>query len=566
MKQKTGDKATLKWVVATAKGTKRYVALLALLQMILGVAGMSQALIISGLVDSAVERNGSLFLRYCIFEVGLIVVLFVLRMLNSILDEYTRSTVENTFKRRLFRNLLYKDYASVTASHSGEWLTRLTSDATIVSGGIVHIIPGLAGTIVRLVYAVALLFWFVPELCGWILLGGAVTGGLTWCLRNLMKKLHLQVQTADTRYRVFMTERLSSMMILRTFQKEEVALKQGERQMKGHLRTRMRRNVVTSLFSNGFGLVVNTAYAAGAIYCGIGILNQVISYGTFTAVLQLVSAVQTPIANISAVFPQYSSLMASAERIMESERFYEEPQEQLVENISEFYNEKFQAIGLRNATFTYLPVENEEGQNTRRTVLRNVDMEIRKGEYVAFCGPSGCGKSTVLKLLMRLYRLDEGECYIRSADGDLPLTAAWRGMFSYVPQGNQLMSGTIREVVTFGDQTLMREDERIWQALKVACADQFMDEMPDGLDTLLGERGAGLSEGQMQRIAIARAIFSDRPVLLLDEATSALDEATEAKLLDNLRVMTDKTVIIVTHRPKALEITDKIIHFNPEAE
>ena len=190
-------------------------------------------------------------------------------------------------------------------------------------------------------------------------------------------------------------------------------------------------------------------------------------------------------------------------------------------------------------------------------------MDIRKGEYVAFCGPSGCGKSTVLKLLMCMYDLDEGERYVAGKGGEVSLTRGWRGLFSYVPQGNQLMSGTIREVVTFGDEA---QEERIWQALRISCADSFIRELPEGLDTQLGERGAGLSEGQMQRIAIARAVFSDRPILLLDEATSALDEATEAAVLDNLRAMTDKTVIIVTHRPKALEITDKIIHFKPKEE
>ena len=128
------------------------------------------------------------------------------------------------------------------------------------------------------------------------------------------------------------------------------------------------------------------------------------------------------------------------------------------------------------------------------------------------------------------------------------------------------MSGSIRDVVTFGDAEKRLQDEKIHLALEIACAEQFVSELPEGLDTMLGERGAGLSEGQMQRIAIARAIFSERPILLLDEATSALDETTEAKLLDNLRSMTDKTVIIVTHRPKALEITDKIIHFNPKDE
>jgi ATP-binding cassette subfamily B protein len=201
-----------------------------------------------------------------------------------------------------------------------------------------------------------------------------------------------------------------------------------------------------------------------------------------------------------------------------------------------------------------------------RRVLRNMDLQIQKGEYVAFCGPSGCGKSTVLKLLMCLYPLDGGERCLTAAEGEIPLDAGWRGLFAYVPQGNQLMSGSIREVVTFGDREQMVQEERIFRALKIACADQFVSELPDGLDTQLGERGAGLSEGQMQRVAIARAIFSDRPILLLDEATSALDEQTEAKLLDNLRSMTDKTVVIITHRPAALDITDKIITFTPDEE
>ena len=188
-----------------------------------------------------------------------------------------------------------------------------------------------------------------------------------------------------------------------------------------------------------------------------------------------------------------------------------------------------------------------------------------RGRSFIISGPSGVGKSTVLKLLMCLYSLDEGQRYLLTRQGELPLTSGWRGLFSYVPQGNQLMSGTVREVVTFGDPEKMRQEEQIRKALKVACA-EFLDELPAGLDTLLGERGAGLSEGQMQRIAIARAIFSDRPVLLLDEATSALDEETELRLLDNLRSMTDKTVILVTHRPAALEIVDKVIRFEPEEE
>ena len=182
---------------------------------------------------------------------------------------------------------------------------------------------------------------------------------------------------------------------------------------------------------------------------------------------------------------------------------------------------------------------------------------------MAFTGHSGCGKSTALKLLMSIYRLDEGERFIKTSDGtETELSAKWRRLFAYVPQGNQLLSGTIREIVAFADKADMQNDVRIAQALKIACADEFISDLDNGTDTMLGERGTGLSEGQMQRIAIARAVFSGSPVLLLDEATSALDAATERKLLQNLRGMTNKTVVIVTHRPAALEICDRAVDFS----
>ena len=183
-------------------------------------------------------------------------------------------------------------------------------------------------------------------------------------------------------------------------------------------------------------------------------------------------------------------------------------------------------------------------------VMDGFDLEICKGETLAFSGQSGCGKSTVLKLLMCLYSLDSGERYI----DDRPLTAEFRRLFAYVPQGNALMNGTIRDVVCFAEPF---DEERMKRALTIACADEFVDDV----DLKLGERGSGLSEGQMQRLSIARAIYSDAPILLLDEATSALDECTEKRLLENLRSMTDKTVVIVTHRKAALSICDRVVEF-----
>lgn len=565
MKRTNGDKATLRWIAAVVKGKKRYVVGLTLLTMALGVMGTGYALLLSGLVDSAIAGLQSRFWGYAAVLLGMMTLQFVLRILGYYLEEYCRASVENAVKQRLFQRLLTRDYAAVMATHSGEWLNRLTSDAVVVADGVTSIIPGLAGTVVRMACAVTMLIVITPEFGAFFVIAGALVVAMTWGLRKIMKKLHHRVQETDGQLRVHLSERLGSMMILRAFGKEQDALDQTQTLMQEHKTARMKRNRISSLFHNGFSLAMNAMYVGGAIYCGFGILSGALSYGTFTAVIQLVSQTTMPIANISGFFPKYATMLASAERLMVAEDFPEPSEGPAVEDIRGYYQDGFEGLRMRKACFAYLEVGELEKVGSRK-VLKDLDLDIRKGEYVAFCGPSGCGKSTVLKLLMCMYELDSGSRSVLGREGEMPLSASWRELFAYVPQGNQLMSGTIRQVVTFGDPADMKDDEGIWQALKIACADGFVSELPDGLDTLLGERGAGLSEGQMQRIAIARAIFSQRPILLLDEATSALDEQTETTLLDNLRAMTDKTVIIVTHRPKALDITDMIIHFTPPEE
>ena len=554
MKQNESSRSTLLWMGSVAGSSGRLIVLLTVVQMLLGASGVGYAMLLRSLVNAAASGDRAVFIRSVAGFCALVLVQLGLRAASRALEEYIRSTLENRFKQRLFSRILTMDYAAATATHSGEWMNRLTSDTATVSDGMARILPGVSGMAVKLVGAVAAMLWLEPRFllillpCGTLLLVSATA------YRRVMKRLHKRIREADGRLRVFFTERLGSLLIVRAFAQEPQTGRQAEALMDDHKAARMRRNRFSNLCNLGFGFAMNGLYVLGAVFCGWGILKGTVSFGDLTAVLQLISQIQSPFANITGYLPKYYAMLASAERLLEAERF---PSVEPTATCPEF-----SALGLRNVSFAYQPPVSEEAAAPEMPlVVSDFTFSLRRGEYVAFTGPSGCGKSTVLRLLMGLYPPDSGERFFVSGGAAHPLTAAQRTLFAYVPQGNQLLSGTIREIIAFGDPEGMRREEALNRALDIACAAEFVSGLEHGMDTVLGERGAGLSEGQMQRIAIARAVFSERPVLLLDEATSSLDEETEARLLSKLRAMTDKTVIIVTHRPAALRICDRQIDF-----
>ena len=602
---------TLARLSHTVGRKKAYVLYLALLQAVLGLCSVLSALLFRSLIDRAVAGDREGFRQAVLWLLVLMAGRLALNALGHFLYEWTRATLENQFKEGLFSCLLRKSYASVTAVHSGEWMNRLTSDTAVVAGGIVEIVPGMTGLFIRLLGALTAIFILEPVFMAILIPGGGLILLLTYCFRKVLKRLHKRIQEADGALRVFLQERLGSLMVVRAFAMEEGTERGAEEKMRLHKAARIRRNLLSNLCNTAFGAAANGIYLFGAAYCGWGILQGTVSYGTMTAVLQLIGQVQSPFANLTGYLPRYYAMIASAERLMEAEDYEEDcaGEAASAEEVQNFYQKEFAGIGLKDACFAYpSPEKGTEAENsaggiltraensgretlarkgnsagetfsgtegldqetwrkgdyTPRPVLKGVSLEIRKGEYAALIGHSGCGKSTLLKLFMSMYPLDAGERYIicRKQSGEeekRPLTARLRRLFAYVPQGNQLMSGTIREVIALGDPERMKEEERLWQALRISCAEEFVRELEKGLNTVLGERGSGLSEGQMQRIAIARAVFSDRPILMLDESTSALDGETERRLLLNLRAMTDRTVLIITHRPEALRICDKQI-------
>ena len=557
--------STLKWLFSVPGGKKLNILFLILVQALHGASGVFYALLLRRIVDAAVDHNSAGFWRGIVLTVLLVAAQLALRAVLRWLTELSKADFENAFKSRLFTALLKKDYLRISAVHSGEWLNRLTNDAKMVADSCVEILPGLAGMVVKLVSALIMILILEPRFAAILIPGGLLLVLFSWLFRRVLKRLHKNVQEADGRLRVFLQERIGSMLIIRSFAAESQAQQGAEEKMEAHKAARMRKNRFSNLCNIGFGAAMSGMYLLGVGWCGYGILKGTISFGTLTAITQLISQIQSPFANISGYLPRYYAMLASAERLMEAEAFPEDEEEALkLPAVKELYA-GLKSFGLRDADFTYFPSsEKPDGLSKADmpAVLKDLSLEIRRGEITAFTGQSGCGKSTVLKLLMCVYQPDSGERFYISGNGAAhALTPAHRRLFAYVPQGNFLMHGTVREIVCFARPDMAKDEAALQQALRTACAEDFVEELEHGADTLLGERGTGLSEGQMQRLAIARAIFSGSPILLLDEATSALDTETEKRLLANLRQLKDRTVLIVTHRPAVLSVCDRVLTF-----
>ena len=304
---------------------------------------------------------------------------------------------------------------------------------------------------------------------------------------------------------------------------------------------RKRKNV--SLLTNSAVSVLS--YGAGFLalgWCAWQLLQGRMSFGSLTAVTQLVNQLQTPFVNLSGMLPKYIAMIASGERLMELQAIQGEPEP--VKDDPRMLYQKIEGIRADGLTFSY----------DRDQILQDASFFLQKGDFAVITGASGIGKSTLLKLLLGIMRPEKGGLYLQCDDGSVPLDRRTRKLFAYVPQGNLLLSGTIRENLTI--VMPQASPEEIQQAIYVSAMDEFLPQLSLGMDTRLGENGVGLSEGQAQRLAIARAVLGGAPVLLLDECTSALDGDTEQKVLQRLRGLPGRTCIAVTHRHAAVALCD----------
>lgn len=537
--------STLKWIFDNSKKQRVKIVLLLIGNALFSLLSVVFALLIREIIDSAsVHKDVDRLISFAVAIICVVFLQFGFRVFINALTENIKARLELDYKSQLFRSILNKKHEKLNGYHSGELLTRLTSDVSIVSDGVSSILPTVVSALSRLICAVVVLVVLDPIFALAFFVAGSLVFLVITFLREKLKGYHKKTQETDGKVRSFMQECIENLLAVKVFAVNEKIEGQANALQEKNYKIKMKRMRYSVVGHATYNFIFSAGYLFALIYGGVKILNGVLTYGSLSAILQLVNNVQVPFASLSNVLPKYYAMIASAERIMEIETVEEEPK--AININKEAVYKKMNGIVIENVSFTY----------DRDKVLDDASVYINKGDFVAITGTSGVGKSTLMKLMLGVYPLDSGKVYIDSGE-PLALDNSTRPLFSYVPQGNMLFSGTLRDNVTFIRSDA--SDEEIDRALTISLAKQFIDQLPEGLNTVVGENGVGLSEGQIQRIAIARAVLTRSPILLLDEATSALDEHTEKMVLDNLKTIEDITLIIVTHKKAALEICNRNI-------
>lgn len=538
-------KNSLLWIIKNTAGTLFPLFLLTLVSAAIAWIGVSFSLVSEKIINIATgEATGSFISAVGILAV-MIVSQLILQALGSRLNVVSSGKFEIRLKSVLFKKLLYKKTDAVHKYHSGELLNRLTSDVSVVVSGFVTIAPLVISFGVRIVYALVILFRIDKAFACFYLVAGPLFVLLSRLYSKKMKSLHKEVQQTDGITRSYMTEAFQNLLAVKAFRREKSFSLEADKLQKENYKVKIRRNSISILANVLVYLAFTVGYYLALSWGAYRISTGVMTFGALTAMLQLVNQIQTPVKGVAELLPTYYSMIASAERLMELEQVEDEITGKKLD-IKAY--EKIEKIVFSDVCFSY-----EHGN----PVLENFSYEIKKGEFVAIHGLSGIGKSTLLKLLLGVITPESGEIYFEYSGGRrVEITASARQLFAYVPQGNMVLSGTIRDNIAFYSDA---DDEEILKAASDAQMNGYLSELPEGINTVIGEKGEGLSEGQIQRIAIARALCDGAPILLLDEATSALDEKTEADFLSAVKNMKTKTCITVSHKQAAFDICDKII-------
>lgn len=532
----------LRWLWRAWRGNRLQAALNAVVGLLSVGVSLTQVWAVKHAIDVASgDEQGNIYMAVAFMGV-LILIDFALNISGIWIRNLLGIKAQNRMQQRVLDRILRSEWRGKESRHSGDVLNRLEFDVTNVVNFLTETLPSALSVLAMFIGAFSYLASMEWRLAVLVAAMVPLFVLVSKIYIRQMRGLTRQVRDSDSKVQAFMQEITQNRMLVKTLESGGFMINRLE-----STQSELRRNVVRrtsfSVFSNfilNFGFTLG--YLVAFLWAAVRMSAGTLSFGGMTAFLQLVSKIQGPARSLTKLVPAFVSVFTAAERLMELE---EDPLEEQGDPI---VLDAPCGVRLDNVSYAY--------QDGDSNVIDNLSFDFRPGCCTAILGETGAGKTTLVRMLLALLQPQSGSLHIYNNVEERQLTPRLRANFVYVPQGNTLLSGTIRENLRLGKHNATDEDMR--EALVKSCA-EFVFDLPDGLDTACAEKGGGLSEGQAQRICIARALLRNRSVMLFDEATSALDPDTERRLLKNILASHDKTIIFITHRLAVVDYCDDVL-------
>lgn len=531
-------------LLSYAKGYKIAIIKLTIISTIISAIGIYLAVATKNLIDFAINGDYSAAIRSGLLFALLIIIQIAFDSYLSYADLQINIALKNQLQLKFLDNIYHKNWLEVSRYNTGDLSTRLYNDINLIVNSITYTIPTIIALFIQVVMGFIFLAYYDITLALLTFTVTPLSIILSMLLGFKLKKIQKDIQETESSHRSTTNESFSNLTILKTFNYTRNRLKEIQKlqdKKKYFLNKKNRIKIIADIIlSIGYSLGFFAALAIGAFRLSTG----AISFGTLTAFIQLVSNVQTPLHYMAQEIPSLVASFSSVERFEELKRISDENKS--IETVDK--NLIPNRVSINNITFAY---------NDDHPVLNNISLDIFSGSKIAIIGSSGEGKTTLINILLALIPIHQGHISLSFSDTeDVILTSEYRHLFSYVSQTNMLFTGTIRENFLL---TKEHSEFEIKQALHASCCNDFIDQLALGLETPLLEDGLGLSQGQLQRISIARALIHNRPILIFDEATSSLDPHTEELLISNIKKYYSKTTLIaITHRQGILSICDEV--------
>lgn len=541
-KTKYTVKEILKWLWVAWKGNRLQASLNALIGLLGVVVSLSSVWAVQHAIDVAShEAKGEIITAVLLMGV-LILCDFALNITSVWIRNLLGIKAQNRMQQKLLDRILRSEWKGKESHHSGDVLNRLEIDVANVVNFLTEIIPNSLSTLALFLGAFFYLFAMDWRLAIVIVIMIPIFVVFSKIYMRQMRHLTSEVRNSDSKVQSILQETIQHRMLIKTLEGDSEAVNRLEG-TQSVLRNNIVRRTKFSVFSY---LVLNLGFSIGYLiafgWAAIRLSAGTLTFGGMTAFLQLVNRIQSPARQLTRLVPSFVSVFTAAERLMELE---EDPLEEQGDSI---VMDSPCGVRFKNVTFAY--------EDSEDNVIEHLNYDFYPGSCTAILGETGSGKTTLVRIILALLKPMNGMVEIYNKLENKQLSPLLRTNFVYVPQGNTLMSGTIRDNLRLGKITAT--DEEMKKALKQSCA-EFVFDLPNGLETECTEQGGGLSEGQAQRISIARALLRNRSIMLFDEATSALDPETERQLLKNLLEKHDKTIIFITHRPAVVEYCDQTL-------